>query len=376
MVRWAGIALAIAGFALFGWLRWRGESESFIFARATSFAPASEPSFLTKPIRDIEVIQDRVLAHHPAAEPSITTLGPVDPATWRVVHLEADKTDGNSIEILLARPLSWLEEHRAETGASIALDLPEFGVSGRARVTLVAPCPAVPNGDGELVTGKFIHRSGELLDLYVEGNDEPLGVTLNHRIWSADRQQFVPAQELQAGEHLLNARGDESPILHVERRIGCEPVYNLEVDGQHVYFVSRAGLLVHNACGPGKWIDDNYGTRPSKSYQAQVTGKPKKQYQVGKVKFDGYKGGKLVEAKGVGYKNLLNGSKKGKEVAKEVKSKLLKQARRQVAEAAKHGKPVKWVFAEKEAAEMMRKSLEKLGIEVTTKKMDWGKMID
>lgn len=96
----------------------------------------------------------------------------------------------------------------------------------------------------------------------------------------------------------------------------------------------------------------------------------------GKVKFDGYKDGKLIEAKGVGYKNLLNGSKKGKEVAKQKKAELLKQARRQVAEAAKHGKPVKWVFAEKEAAEMMRKSLEKLGIEVTFKKMDWAKMID
>ena len=31
------------------------------------------------------------------------------------------------------------------------------------------------------------------------------------------------------------------------RRPGCEPVYNIEVDGDHVYRVGESGVLVHNA---------------------------------------------------------------------------------------------------------------------------------
>ena len=41
-----------------------------------------------------------------------------------------------------------------------------------------------------------------MLDLHVAGLNAPLGVTAGHPFWSEDRQDFVPAGMLRAGERL------------------------------------------------------------------------------------------------------------------------------------------------------------------------------
>ena len=55
-------------------------------------------------------------------------------------------------------------------------------------------------------------------------------------------------------ETLLTASGDRTRVVSVLPRPGPEPVYNLEIDVEHVYYVSAAGILAHNAklpwCGP------------------------------------------------------------------------------------------------------------------------------
>jgi hypothetical protein len=88
----------------------------------------------------------------------------------------------------------------------------------------------------------------KLLSVYLAGGPQALGVTPNHRFRSLDRQAFVRADELRPGERLDGY--DAARVERVEDRGGPVVVYNIEVDGTHVYRVGLAGVLVHNP-GPG-----------------------------------------------------------------------------------------------------------------------------
>ena len=70
----------------------------------------------------------------------------------------------------------------------------------------------------------------------------------NHPFWSEDRQAFIPAGEFRKDETLRTADGTLTHVTAIIPRPGAEPVYNLEVDVEHAYFVSAAGVLVHNQC--------------------------------------------------------------------------------------------------------------------------------
>jgi hypothetical protein len=120
---------------------------------------------------------------------------------------------------------------------------------GPAKVVEVSPCPELEPGAGRLVTGTFSHHSGEVLDIAVDGLTEPIGCTGAHPFWSEDRQDFIPARELVPGETLRTESGTLRQITRITPRRGPPvPVFNLEVDAEHVYYVSVEGVLVHNAC--------------------------------------------------------------------------------------------------------------------------------
>ena len=87
----------------------------------------------------------------------------------------------------------------------------------------------------------------DLVDVYVEGLNEPIGCTSRHPFWSVTRGDWVAACALQTGELLLDNAGKHVQVVSVNLRDDCVAVYNLEVDGPHVYRVSQFGLLVHNA---------------------------------------------------------------------------------------------------------------------------------
>jgi hypothetical protein len=102
-------------------------------------------------------------------------------------------------------------------------------------------------GEGRLVTGKFEHSSAEVIDLFVDGVSEPIGTTSNHPFWSQDRQDFVQAGVLRIGERLRLRDGGTPVVTAAVARSQSVPVFNLEVDGEHVYYVATSGVLVHNA---------------------------------------------------------------------------------------------------------------------------------
>lgn len=243
---WLMGCLAVSGF--FGWHFLSNENSTptdgtVVTAPATA---AAESSYETKSIRDIR-IGERVLAHNPEVTDQERRQAVEPDSSWRHIHLEMKKPDDSVLKIELLRPRDWVVSHHAYAGTTIHLDLKEMGASGLARVVNIGRAPPLAKGSGQIVTGTFSHSAGNVINLYVDGLDEPIGTTDNHPFWSEDRQAFVPAGELKTGEHLLTEDGRKLLVTHsVKRRVDVA-VFNLEVNVEHVYFVTQQGVLVHNS---------------------------------------------------------------------------------------------------------------------------------
>ncbi|MDW8265044.1 MAG: Hint domain-containing protein, partial [Gemmataceae bacterium] len=127
------------------------------------------------------------------------------------------------------------------------LDLPELGAEGTAKVLRIGPCPPIAAGNGHIVTASFKHEpDGELLTVTIDG--EEIGWTANHPFWSEDRQEFVEAGQLRVGERVCSRLEQIAAVVAIKPRPPTTWVYNLEVQGEHVYEVGPSGVLVHNRC--------------------------------------------------------------------------------------------------------------------------------
>ena len=190
----------------------------------------------------------RVLGRNPDRLDTQTVIEP-DPVSWRLVSVRMEQQPGQFVLGQLLRPTSWIRHNNALPGAVIQLEIPEMHVAGDAEVLSIADCPPIRRGPGSVVTGTFQHVSDEVISVFVEGEAEPIGATSQHPFWSRDRNAFVPAGELRIGEELKTALGTSTRVTSIEIRAGPETVYGLEVAGEHVYQITQAGLLVHNASG-------------------------------------------------------------------------------------------------------------------------------
>ena len=185
------------------------------------------------------------------------TVGSVDdtdyhPLLWRSAEMSLQKPDGSVAEVSASRPLWWFELTKAREGATVPLDIREAGISGLAtvhKVTSLSDRPYVPpSPDYHPIIGTIKHLNASVLALTFEGaEDQPLGVTPNHPLWSEDRQDWVPAGELRIGERVATA--DEAAparLLRSEPQPGRPTVYNIEVHRSHSYHVGKLGLAAHN----------------------------------------------------------------------------------------------------------------------------------
>ena len=81
-------------------------------------------------------------------------------------------------------------------------------------------------------------------------------MTAQHPVYSLDRGDFVAAGELSAGERLATLAGPTAVLgiqpQHTAGQHTPQTVYNLEVQGQHVFRITSNGLLVHNMCAPNR----------------------------------------------------------------------------------------------------------------------------
>ena len=199
----------------------------------------------TKPIEQIQVGERVAFTINPTESLDTTFSFDVNPRTWRKVTLRTAKH-----EVVLLRPATWVNEHLVDGASTIMLSVPEIGIDEPAEVVSIWPCPTVPAGEGRIVIGTFTHITSETICMYIDGLDEPIRCTPNHVTWSVEHKDFVEAHELQAGNLILCDDGVRK-LVRIEKIAEPIRVYNLEVQGQHVYQVSKLGMLVHNTSFAG-----------------------------------------------------------------------------------------------------------------------------
>ncbi len=263
---WLAASILLAFFA-----SWWGTSRRDVIGVAnltpTVGLAATEPnadefqrSFV--PIEALSV-RDRVLADNPddgkVAEAESTE---VDPATWRKLVLRGQLiwSDGtiDDINVETLQPPEWIAVHDARVGnlVPLPLDLVEMGLPKglKARVLENLPCPPIRPGPGRVVLTTVNHLNRYVFELRLEdehGRQTTVRPTGFHKFFSADRREWISADSIREGEH-LTALGGTVRLLSRTRIPGTHRVYNLTVEGEHVYHVTKLVVDGHNMCDENK----------------------------------------------------------------------------------------------------------------------------
>ncbi|MCP4549199.1 MAG: hypothetical protein GY835_22325, partial [bacterium] len=98
---------------------------------------------------------------------------------------------------------------------------------------------------GRVVLATIRVWSEDVVQVWLKGLDAPLEATADHPVYSVTREAWVGAGKLLAGEEIW-ALGDTALVLEVDSKRGTYSVFNLEVEGEHVFFVSDLRVLSHN----------------------------------------------------------------------------------------------------------------------------------
>jgi len=256
LISWLFVAVGLLGLA--GSKPWEQTPAPVGLPLTLASAPAVEAeSFRGTPIEEIRVGQ-RVLADNPDVDTENRTQ--VDPTTWRKLTLQTvmvwDDGTRDEVNVQTLQPPEWVLDHQAEVGAEvlIPMDLVEIGLPEdlRAQVMANEPCPVIRPGVGRVVLTTVDHLNPDVWELDVldaNGRQTTIRPTGFHKIRSFTRQDWVSTKELHEGE-LIDARGSPLTVLALRRLPGVHRVYNMTVEGEHVYYVSQLAALVHNnGCG-------------------------------------------------------------------------------------------------------------------------------
>jgi hypothetical protein len=147
---------------------------------------------------------------------------------------------------------AWIRDHDVHVGGCvpIPMDLAEMGLPEalQAKVLAIERCPPIDDGPGRVVLTTINHLNADVMELTVEtanGRRETFQPTGAHKLYRASDNRWVSAWELRQGDQLA---GTEEPLTVVDSRHvpGVHRVYNMTVQGEHVYHVSSLGALVHN----------------------------------------------------------------------------------------------------------------------------------
>ena len=92
-----------------------------------------------------------------------------------------------------------------------------------------------------------MNQTSELVHVFVGG--EEIVTTPTHPFYSPVKG-WTDAVQLRAGDILVLVNGEYVVVEKVQHEILESPinVYNFQVAGDHTYYVSYIGVLVHNAC--------------------------------------------------------------------------------------------------------------------------------
>ena len=188
-----------------------------------------------------------MLADNPRPEEFDDTWPEPEQATWVTLGLALMKADGTPVKAEFLRPRAWVERLGLSVGGFLPVGVSELDIDCEAVVTSITPCPEIAAGEGRVVTGRFVTRDAGNLVTVALANGTEIRATDVHPVWSVDREEWVPAGELEPGE-LVDTLAGPVAVHSVERLESALDVYNIEVHGEHVFRVTADGVLVHNAC--------------------------------------------------------------------------------------------------------------------------------
>ncbi|MSR57403.1 MAG: hypothetical protein EXS05_07000 [Planctomycetaceae bacterium] len=233
-------------------------------------AAAAVPAARQQGLKPIETVRvgERVLTGRDGVSAGETE---VDPTTWRRLRLRSETRweDGSLdvVDVETLQPREWVQQNGAWVGAVVPLplDLPEIDEAENLLGTVIGndPCPTLKSGPGRIVLTTVSHLNPEVVELTLQdefGRSELVRATGIHRFYSEDRHDWIASRDLYHGEQV---RGYSGPLTVADRTAvpGIHRVYNLTVEGDHVYHVSRLGALAHNdSCSSG-------GPKPSPKFQ-------------------------------------------------------------------------------------------------------------
>jgi len=115
-----------------------------------------------------------------------------------------------------------------------------------AHIKSIESCPPIAEGAGSVVTARFVTRFvDELVTVTFEDGSQLTGTDI-HPIWNPERVNWIELGELTIGDFVLADGGRLLTVSEVKSRVHRKPVYNIVVNGEHVYQAGEAGILVHN----------------------------------------------------------------------------------------------------------------------------------
>ena len=127
----------------------------------------------------------------------------------------------------------------------------------------------------------YCNTAESLLKIYID--DEVIECTQSHQFWSVTDKDWIIAKDLNEGDWLLSASGNNVQIKKMQFFEQQITTYNLEIESHHNYFVSSLDILVHNGNPFPNSIFNDLTTRYTEIYKYFEVGPPPKDLYVGKT---------------------------------------------------------------------------------------------
>ena len=246
-----------------------------------------------KPVNIEEIrVGDRVVGQQTTAE--LTGETAVSPSTWRKLSLYGELLwdDGtvDDIHIETLQPDAWVQANHATVGSIVTIpdDLKEMGLpdSLKLKVESIQPCSPIVTGRGRVVLTTINHLNRAVCEVAVKstsGRQDKIRATKFHKFFRVPDQSWVSACELESGD-TLDGLGGQVTVQDVVSVSGTHRVYNMTVEGEHVFRVSNLGVLVHNNdCDEirpqGKAGGPNPGHTPGKGHTRKSGPQKTKRFQ-------------------------------------------------------------------------------------------------
>jgi hypothetical protein len=224
-------------------VRVEADSSSTSLGDSSSYGTNEETAI---PIEAV-MLGQRVPTRNPMCNEDYSTAKDNNYFGWKRITLEVCHANGSIVDVQLLRSEDWIERNGLRAGERFDLLVTEIELDASAFVVSIEDGPEVLPGEGAVVTGRFVTRQGsDLVRVTLEDGTKLVG-TSSHPVWSPVEMQWRGLGEFKSGQYVQTRFGFVA--VSVESLPDRVPVYNIEVDGEHVYEVTDLGILVHNATG-------------------------------------------------------------------------------------------------------------------------------